>query len=51
VKTADTAVEIRGWNLDNTLLGNDSVNTFPKNTLSTMEGHPLLGNGQINKHS
>jgi hypothetical protein len=32
------------------LPGNGSVNTFPKNTLSTIEGHPLLGNGPINTH-
>jgi hypothetical protein len=29
------------------LLGNGSVNTFPKHMLSTIEGHPLLGNGPI----
>jgi hypothetical protein len=26
-------------------------NTFPKHTLSTIEGHPLLGNGPINTYS
>jgi hypothetical protein len=31
------------------LLGNDSVNTFPrKRTLATI-GHPLLGNRSVNK--
>jgi hypothetical protein len=33
------------------LLGNGSVNTSPKNTLSTIEEHQLLGNRQINTHS
>jgi hypothetical protein len=32
------------------LLGNGSENTFPKHTLSTIEGHPLLGNGPISMH-
>jgi hypothetical protein len=32
------------------LLGNDSANTFPKHTLSTIR-YPLLGNGPINTHS
>jgi hypothetical protein len=32
------------------LLGNGSVNTFPKHMLSTI-GHPVLGNGPINTHS
>jgi hypothetical protein len=25
----------------------ESVNTFPQHKRSTMEGHPLLGNGQV----
>jgi hypothetical protein len=33
------------------LLGNSLVNTFPKNTLSTIEGHQLLSNGPINTFS
>jgi hypothetical protein len=33
------------------LLRNGSVNTFPKNTLLTIQGHPLLGNGPINTDS
>jgi hypothetical protein len=32
------------------LLGNGSVNSFPKHTLTKI-GHPLLGNGPINTHS
>jgi hypothetical protein len=29
------------------LVGNSSVNTFPRHALLTIEGHPLLGNGPI----
>jgi hypothetical protein len=33
------------------LLDNFSINTFPKHTPWTIEGHPLLGNGPINTQS
>jgi hypothetical protein len=30
------------------LLGNGSVNTFQQHKRSTIEGHPLIGNGLVN---